>query len=160
MHLDNQYLCPILPFCYNTYMSHENIDPIMPPEGDGHGSRFESADLNIDELKDYILDTTFEDESALVEVLTTRYGMARREGLGEVETHMTRRFRIKDVRDAYKKIMQNEEVPDIQGEPVSGEEPQELLSLFLSTADDNEFTLKIYKVLNRNQKSRFEYVLE
>lgn len=135
-------------------------EPIMPPEGDGHGKRFESADLNMEDLKQYLLDTAFEDEDALVEELTKRYGMHRREGMSDMQMNMTRQFKKEDLKTIRRQIMSGEMVTENKGEPLSGKEPEEVLDLFLSTTDGNEFTLKIFQIENRNEQIRFEYTLE
>lgn len=144
-------------FCYNTHMNFE--EPIMPPEGDGRGKRYESADLDMGELKTYITDTVFEDKNAIVLELTDRYGMPQRSKEYDIKVNMTRALDKATIAKMLAQINTGLEAEDYYGSPVSGEEPEEVLSVPITTLDMQHFILKIYKVTNRKKNFRFEYIL-
>lgn len=166
------------------------------PEGSGSGSRFESADLDIGELENYIRKEVFEDEANIAEILTGRYGMARKETIGQVETGMTSIFDISKLNeklgrdgvskkefekrlDEYmrsflkgKKSMRVGDVlgvggkkveideKDIEVEPVSGWTPTVVKRITIKTVSGEQYDLRILRVVNRNQRFRYEYILK
>ena len=132
-------------------MSHEEIDPILPPEGSGHVWRYESANLDIEALQQYLLDTTFEDESAIVIDLSERYNMKRRASLADIEMNMTRE---------YKGVASDGVIDEQKGEPLAHEEPVEVLKVSIPTQDEQLFHLHIYSVPNGGGEIRFEYILD
>jgi hypothetical protein len=130
-------------------MSHEEIDPILPPEGSGHVWRYESADLDIKALQQYLLDTSFEDEAAVVIDLSDRYNMKRRMSLADIEMNMTRE---------YKGVAIDGLIDEQKGEPLAHEEPVEVLQMPISTQDERLWHLRIYSVPNGGGEIRFEYI--
>jgi len=134
-------------------------EPIMPPEGDGHGNRYESANLDTEELSAYLSDTVFEDKNALISDLTDRYGMSERESEHDIKMNMTREFDKDKIAKMIQQAREGVEEDEYYGEPLSGEEPSEILNLSIRTTEGHNFVLHIYKIMNRNKKFRFEYVL-
>ena len=128
-----------------TDMKKEDPKNYELPEGEGRGSRFESADLDIEELTEFLRKTPLEDEDAIHDLLSNRYGIYRKDSIGHMQVGMTRIF------DAKKKD---------EGKPLSGKEPTAVARLTLKSLDDKEWDLRIFKLFNRNQKFRFEYILE
>jgi len=131
-------------------------DPILPPEGDGHGNRFESADLDISALDVYLQDTAFENKDAILDVLTKKYGMALRDNLSDIEMNMTRIFKRPDM----KSILESKSGDEFKGEPLSQRDPKVILNLPLKTQDGGEYTLQIFEVFNRRLNYRYEYILD
>ena len=126
-------------------------NPIFPPEGEGAHQYFESADLKLDELEQFLADTVFEDEETLKEVLTRRYHMKSRESFEEIQIGMTREF----------KGVTSDTLDELgAGRPLSGMEPESVLTIRVAMKDDKKAHLEIFKVFNRNLEYRFEYVLK
>ncbi len=134
-------------------------DPIMPPEGDAYGGRYESADIDIEELRRYLVDTKFESEEDIANVLTGTYSMSRKDDVGDIEANMTREYKVSDIKENAKRLLRGEELKKAESQPLSGHEPQAVLRVTLRTLGDKSFDLRIFKVFNRNQNYRFEYVL-
>lgn len=133
-------------------------EPILPPVGDGNGGRFESADLDIEELRQFFLDTKFESEQAVCALLTRDYNMSRRDSIAEIEVKMTRM--IKGITpDEIERMKKGERVHGDMGVPLSGIEPQAVARMTIETADEKQFDLRIFKVFNRNEEFRYEYIL-
>jgi len=132
-------------------------DPVMPPEGHGANGRFESADLNIDELSEYLRDTKFENEEEIAETLSVRYNMVRNDGLGEIVMGMTHLMST----EAIRRVVNGEKV-DTEDfmVPLSGHKPRAVLRIELDTVDGARYDLRVFEVFNRNQKFRYEYVLK
>jgi hypothetical protein len=133
-------------------------NPIFPPEGEGGGQRYESANLNIEELERFLGDTVFEDKGALKEILTGRYHIKLRTSFEEIQMGMTRKFKGVTL-ETLEKLERGEEVEENRGEPLSGVEPESVLALDVTMKDDKKASLEIFKVFNRNDEYRFEYVL-
>lgn len=181
--------------------SSENpIIPDLPPEEEVHSSRYESSDLDIENLRNFLAHTKFEDEEAIKELLRSRYHMSAKEGLGEIEAGMTRIWNLNDIidivdpkgllpRDAEKDreylakinaamskekghvlingfgFFLNDDVKSQirksrEGKPLSGQDPQAVMRVSLKTIDDKDLDLRIFKIHNRNQNFRYEYILE
>ncbi|KND48517.1 MAG: hypothetical protein AB200_02200 [Parcubacteria bacterium C7867-005] len=67
--------------------------PLIPepaPEEETHYWRFESSDLDIGKLTEYLHQTIFESEKAIEEFLVEHYMMSRRVSIGDIEAGMTR----------------------------------------------------------------------
>lgn len=45
------------------------------------------------------------------------------------------------------------------GKPLSGHDPQAVMRVSIKTIDDQDLDLRIFRVYNRNQKFRYEYIL-
>jgi len=133
-------------------------EPILPPEGDGNGGRFESANLDIEELRQFFLDTKFESEQAVSDLLTRDYHMHRRDDVEEITMGMTRRFKG-ITPDEIERMKRGERVHGDKGVPLSGIEPQAVVRMTIATADEHQFDLRIFKVFNRNEEFRYEYIL-
>ncbi len=133
-------------------------EPILPPEGDGNGGRFESADLDIEELRQFFLDTKFESQESLVDLLSRDYHMHRRDDIAEITMGMTRRFKG-ITPDEIERMKKGETVHGDMGVPLSGIEPRAVARMTIETADENQFDLRIFKVFNRNEEFRYEYIL-
>jgi hypothetical protein len=133
-------------------------EPILPPGGDGNGGRFESADLDIEELRQFFLDTKFESEESIIDMLSRDYHMHRRDDVEEITMGMTRRFKG-ITPDEIERMKKGERVHGDIGVPLSGIEPQAVARMTIATADENQFDLRIFKVFNRNEEFRYEYIL-
>lgn len=144
--------------CYTEPMKFEG-EPILPPEGSGADRRFDSADLNIEDLGQFLVDTKFEDREALEEVLTGRYAMKQRGNLREVEMGMTRKFKAV-TEEMLDKLRAGEVDESDKGEPLSGIDPEVVLHTTIETRDEKKLNLQIFRVYNRNSKYRFEYTLD
>lgn len=134
-------------------------EPILPPEGDGNGGRFESANLDIEELRQFFLDTKFESEESIVDLLTKDYHMHRREDILGIQMGMTRRFKG-ITKEELERMKSGERVHGDVGVPLSGIEPQAVARLTVGTVDESKFDLRIFKVFNRNEEFRYEYILQ
>ncbi len=131
----------------------------LPPEGDGNGKRNESADLDIKDLKAFIEDTQFENVEAVSEILTKRYDMGRREGESTIDLGMTSMMR-RPTTEELERMMKGEVIDSDFGlTPVSGIKPELVLHTMVKMTDSTLYDLQIFKVYNRNQAFRFEYVL-
>ncbi len=139
-------------------MNHEEPkDPIMPPEGHGDNGRYESSDLDIEELAKYLEDTAFENEEEIFETLSDRYGMVSNDGLGEIVMGMTQIMST----EAIKRVVNGEKVDtDEFMQPLSGHKPRAVLRIELSTINGIRYDLRVFEVFNRNQKYRYEYILK
>ncbi|MFZ3020277.1 MAG: hypothetical protein WA051_02010 [Minisyncoccia bacterium] len=135
----------------------KNEGPVMPPDGEGSKGRFESSDLDIEQLGDYLKDTAFESEDEIVETLSDRYKMVRNEELGEIVLGMTQQMST----EAIKRVINGEKVDtDEFMQPLSGHKPRAVLRIELGTIGGARFDLRVFEVFNRNQKFRFEYILK
>ena len=133
-------------------MRNSQEDLILSPQSEGNGGRYESADLDIEALEGYINSTKFENEAAIVETMRS-YGMPRRDGVRGIEIGMTRIWGPEDRRDS-------KGFPMTLGKPLSGHDPEEVLGSTIMAADGRQYKLKVYKIFNRNQAFRLEYVLK
>lgn len=123
-------------------------DPIMPPEGHEAGGRYESSDIDIEKFHEYLSSTLFENREAIRDVLTGEYKMTEREDADLLKANMTRVFQISELgKEGY------------FGTPLSGREPQAVLRTRMKTGDGGVFDLTIFKIFNRNDYFRHEYVL-
>ncbi|MES2213846.1 MAG: hypothetical protein V4465_00425 [Patescibacteria group bacterium] len=125
---------------------HNFEEPILPPEGDGHGHRYESADLDVDELYAYLKDTSFESEEDLADLMKER-GVFERKSVSAIEMGMTRIISREDLQHG------------TMGKPLSGKDPQAVMRTNIKTLDGKDLDLRIFKVFNRNDKYRLEYIL-
>ena len=164
----------------------------FPPEGEGRGGRFESANVNIPELSLYLQKERFEDESAIKEFLTGRYGMTRKESIQKIDAGMTREWSARqfskkmklffpekseqELNEAglqyYKAILHgkktivifgkkiNVDEEALESHPLSGKDPEVSARLTLKTLDGKQFDVRIFRVYNRNDKFRYEYILK
>ena len=130
-------------------------EPILPPEGEGHGNRYESADLDIEELRVYLVDTKFENEEAVDEVLINQYGLFRNDNIDQIKMNMTREMDARLFQPGYT----TEEREGMTDKPLSGIDPQAVLRVNLKTLDGKDLDLRIFRVYNRNMQFRFEYIL-
>lgn len=83
-------------------MKESGEHPLIPepaPEEETHYWRFESSDLDIDKLTEYLHSTAFESEEELLELLTRKYHMSKRSGISEIEMGMTRSWDLSSAID-------------------------------------------------------------
>lgn len=78
-------------------------------------------------------------------MLSSRYNIYSKRGIGDMQIGMTRIF------DTKKKD---------ESRPLSGKEPIAVARLTLKTLDEGEWDIRIFRIFNRNQKFRYEYILE
>lgn len=131
-------------------------EPILPPEGENNGGRYESADIDIEGLRLFLEDTKFEREADINEFLGHTEKLIKRSSATDVEMGMTRMFRV---RPTLKEKIFNHGLSMDKGVPLSGVDPKSVLEMTIHTLDEKKFHLSIYEVFNRNDKFRYEYVL-
>ncbi|HRH25787.1 MAG TPA: hypothetical protein PLD99_02465 [Parcubacteria group bacterium] len=127
--------------------------PLIPepaPQEETRANRLESSDLNISEVEDYIKSTKFEDKEELEDVLLKQFNMGKRESYSDIQLGMTR---------VIKAIGFGKDRRIIEDKPLSGKEPEADSIIGIETIDGNKYYLMIFKVTNRNQKFRYEYIL-
>ena len=140
-------------------MTHEEF-PILPPEGEGTGQRYESASLSMESLEAFLKDTQFENRQALVDILSVKYGMPQKRDEQHIEMGMTRMLTIISPEELEK--AKRGEIKSFKGHdrgPLSGHDPELMIHQVVHMQDESIFDLQIFKVHNRNQAFRFEYVL-
>jgi len=74
-------------------------DIVLPPEGSGSGNRYESADVDIEHLRQYLKDTKFETEAEVFDLLTRRFSMHREDDISEIESNMTRVISLRVIKE-------------------------------------------------------------
>ncbi len=128
--------------------------PLIPepvPQEEIRASRLESSDLNIDEVEAYIRSTKFENKEGLEDVLSKQFNMGKKESYSDIQFGMTR---------IIKAIGFGKDRRIIEDKPLSGKEPEADSIISIETIDGRMYYLMIFKVTNRNQKFRYEYILE
>jgi hypothetical protein len=142
--------------CRYTLEMNSFEDPILSPEGEGRKShRYESADVPIKQLEEYLSNTAFENEEEISQFLSETYYMKRRESIGEIDIAMTLEVNIEDLKNT-----EGEDKVDRNGgsHPVSECEAEPALRKTIMTTDGVKFDLRIFKVIRRDQ-FRYEYIL-
>lgn len=139
-------------------MSFEDLH--FPPQGEGQRGRFESSDLNIAELSEYLSQRgEFEDMEDAEETLSTLYKMRRYRTEDEIHSDMTRRFKGVTPEDLAK-LKSGMKIEVDNGEPLSGVDPEEAAAVSLKVKGQGDYRLRIFKTYNRNGAYRFGYILE
>ncbi len=129
-------------------------EPILPPEDSDPGNRYESSNLDIDQLREYLSTTLFENKNEIEAALTGEYRIGERKDIDSVRAGMTRIFDTKQL--AIARLIEDNEY---WGTPLSGVEPQPVLRTRIKTLDGKVFDLSVFKIFNRNNYFRHEYVL-
>ncbi len=129
-------------------------EPILPPEDNDPGNRYESSNLDVEQLHEYLSTTLFENKDSIEAALTGEYRIGEREDIDRIRAGMTRIFDTKQL--AIARLTEDKEY---WGTPLSGVEPQPVLRTRIKSLDGNVFDLSVFKIFNRNNYFRYEYVL-
>lgn len=129
-------------------------EPILPPQNGRAGARYESSNIEIKKLHEFLNTTIFEDKNAVLEVLSKEYKMTEREDVDLLRNNMTRVFNINEL-----KMANLNGDKEYYGDPLSGKEPSAVIKTRIKTMDGNAYDLSIFEVFNRNDYFRHEFVL-